>query len=139
MKEGKKLLNLLRSLKLPPSDYAVFGSGPMYIRGIKDLGHDLDIIARDKAWEVACKISDPKPTQSGNGEVVEINGGEIEIFKQWWPGEWDVDELIDSAETFEGIKYVTLENVVKWKKLMGRDKDLDHIKMIERYLRKQSI
>jgi len=134
---GKKLLDLLRSLNLPSEDFAVFGSGPMYPRGIKDLGHDLDIVARGKAWDSACHISEPKVTQSGMGLVIEIEGGAIEIFKQWWPGNWDLDELIDTADVFDGIKYVSLENVIKWKKEMGRDKDLEHIKMIEEYLETQ--
>jgi predicted nucleotidyltransferase len=50
---SEKLLSLLKSLKLPTEDFAVFGSGPMYAHGIKELGHDLDLIARGVAWEKA--------------------------------------------------------------------------------------
>jgi len=49
-----------------------------------------------------------------------------------------IDTLIDTAEEFEGIKFVTLENVLRWKKLMGRPKDLEHIKMIKAYLVKKT-
>jgi len=47
------LIKKLLSLDLPPEDYAVFGSGPMFAHGIKDLGHDIDVIARKKAWKKA--------------------------------------------------------------------------------------
>jgi len=123
----------LNSLGLSVDDYAVFGSGPMFAHGIKDLGHDLDIIARGNAWRQACSTSSPQTAIFG-GLVVNLFNGEIEIFDSWAPGDWDVNDLIDTAEIIEGIRFVTLENVVKWKRLMGREKDRIHIKMIEDHL-----
>ena len=130
---SNQLLGKLNSLGLSADDYAVFGSGPMFAHGIKDLGHDLDIIARGNAWRQACSTSSP-PTAIFGGLVVNLFNGEIEIFDSWVPGDWDVNDLIDTAEIIEGIRFVTLGNVVKWKRLMGREKDLIHIKMIEDYL-----
>ena len=130
---GNQLLGKLNSLGLSADDYAVFGSGPMFAHGIKDLGHDLDIIARGNAWRQACSTSSP-PTAIFGGLVVNLFNGEIEIFDSWALGDWDVNDLIDTAEIIEGIRFVTLENVVKWKRLMGREKDQIHIKMIEDYL-----
>jgi len=130
---SNQLLGKLNSLGLSADDYAVFGSGPMFAHGIKDLGHDLDIIARGNAWRQACSTSSPQTAIFG-GLVVNLFNGEIEIFDSWAPGDWDVNDLIDTAEIIEGIRFVTLENVVKWKRLMGREKDQIHIKMIEDYL-----
>ena len=124
----------LNSLGLSAYDYAVFGSGPMFAHGIKDLGHDLDVIARGSAWRQACALAAPINTSLENGLVVNLFNGEIEIFDTWAPGDWDVNDLIDTAEIIEGVRFVTLENVVKWKRLMGREKDQIHIKMIEDYL-----
>lgn len=128
-----KLIRELNSLGLSTDDYAVFGSGPMYAHGIKDLGHDLDIIARGSAWRQACSISFPQNAIWG-GLVVNLFDGQIEIFDSWAPGDWDVDDLIDKSDIIDGIRFVTLENVMKWKRLMGRGKDQIHIKMIEDYL-----
>ena len=130
---SNQLLGKLNSLGLSADDYAVFGSGPMFAHGIKDLGHDPDIIARGNAWRQACSTSSPQTAIFG-GLVVNLFNGEIEIFDSWAPGDWDVNDLIDTAEIIEGIRFVTLENVVKWKRLMGREKDQIHIKMIEDYL-----
>lgn len=128
------LFGKLISLGLSGDDYAVFGSGPIFAHGIKDLGHDLDVIARGKAWRQACALASPIYAIWGNGLVVKLFNGEIEIFDIWGPGDWDVNDLIDTAEIIEGIRFVTLENVVKWKRLMGREKDRIHIKMIEDHL-----
>jgi hypothetical protein len=132
--QSQELLNLLKSLNLPTNDYAVFGSGPMYPRGIKELGHDIDLIVRGSAWDKAQTIGEVNQTKLGGNKVIELFDGNIEIFNGWAPGEWSVDELIDTSETFDGIPYVTLENVLKWKKIMNREKDIEHIRLIEEYL-----
>ena len=41
---GNELFDLLRSLELPVGDYAIFGSGPLIVRGIIEATNDLDII-----------------------------------------------------------------------------------------------
>jgi hypothetical protein len=132
--QSQELLNQLKSLNLPTNDYAVFGSGPMYPRGIKELGHDIDLIARGSAWGTAQTLGEVNQTKLGGNKVIELFDGNIEIFNGWAPGEWSVDELIDTSETFDGIPYVTLENVLKWKKIMNREKDIEHIRLIEEYL-----
>ncbi len=128
------ILQKLLSLELPVDDYAVFGSAIMHFRGLKDLGHDIDIIARKKAWKKACSITPPVVPESKKGLVVRPFGEELEIFSDWYPGEWNIDKLIDNAEIIHGIRVVGFEDVIKWKKLMGREKDLLHIKIMEEYL-----
>jgi hypothetical protein len=128
------LVMQLLLLGLPPEDFAVFGSGPMMAHGIKE-AHDLDVLARGAAWEKAARSAEILPGGFG-GRKVAI--GDIEIFDAWAPGEWDVDELIDTAEVIDGIRFVTLENVLKWKKLAARPKDAGHIRLIEEHLARRS-
>jgi hypothetical protein len=135
MNKENPLIQKLISLDLPAYDYAVFGSGPMFAHGIKDLGHDIDLIARGDAWKKALTLGSTETAKLGKNEVVTLFDGEIEIFNGWAPGEWNTDELIDTAEVIDGIPFVALEVVLKWKKMMGREKDFQHIKMIEDYLR----
>lgn len=139
------LIEKLLSLNLPPEDYAVFGSGPMFAHGLKDLGHDLDLVARRKAWDQASTYSAPVTTKSGDGQVIELfsheteagkTEAEIEIFDSWAPGEWDINALIDAAEEIGGIRFVQLEAVLAWKKAKNREKDIEHIRLIEEYLAK---
>jgi hypothetical protein len=131
-------IEALRQLALPTSDYAIFGSGPMFAYGLISLGHDVDVIARGKAWERALEIGIVKTDKYPGSRVVELLNGQIEVTDVWFedlqPGMWNVDELIDTAVGADGIRFVTLDNVAKWKKAFGRPKDLVHIKLIETYL-----
>jgi len=120
MLRDKQLIKILLDLNLPSEDYAIFGSGPMMAHGIKE-ANDLDLIVRNNAWKIVQKEGTPP---------------EIEAWNSWGPGKWDIDKLIDEAEVIEGIRFVRLAEVLKWKKMVNRPKDADHIKMIEQYLNK---
>lgn len=131
--EDHELFRKLLSLQLTKGDYAVFGSGPMYIHGLRYSIHDLDLIARGRAWEEAIWMGKPSVTEKGKGNRILLFGGDIEIFDAWAPGEWDINDLIDNAEVFEGMRFVRLEYVLEWKKMMGREKDMIDIHRIESY------
>ena len=132
------LFGQLAKLELPTADFAVFGSGPMYAYALREQIHDLDLIARGSAWKKAAILQAPVKPASGDGNVIRLFDDAIEIFDSWAPGEWDVNEVIDTAEVLQEIKFVTLANVLKWKKLMGREKDLTDIQKIEEYLKHQN-
>jgi len=126
------LIEKLLALGLPAADFAVFGSGPMMAHGLKE-AHDLDIIARGAAWSAVQGLG-PRTKGAYGGHKIELADGAIEVFDSWGPGAWDADELIDTAEVIAGIRFVTLENVLKWKTMMKRPKDAGHIRLIEAYL-----
>ncbi|MFA6603481.1 MAG: hypothetical protein WCT10_01410 [Patescibacteria group bacterium] len=125
--KSNPLVCRLLELELPTADFAVFGSGPMMARGWRD-SRDLDIVARGAAWDKARQVGVESFTADG---AVKYVIGPIEVFDSWAPGQWDVNELIDGAELIDGVRFVSLENVIKWKRLMGRPKDLEDIKLIE--------
>jgi hypothetical protein len=126
------LFDALRKLNLPIGSYAVFGSGPMFANGVRPFSDldDIDILAIDDAWKIACDISSPVRAKMGYNDVVTLNDGLIEIFDGWSPGEWDSKKLINEADIIDGIPFVRLAEVVKWKKTMGREKDKGHLEMI---------
>lgn len=126
------LMRELAALDLPPCDYAVFGSGPMFARGLHDPG-GLDLIARDRALSQARSYAEMFGGQKG--EAVTFADGRIEVFSDWQPGTWDIDELIDTADIIDGAPFVALEHVLRWKRLLGRPKDRLHCRLIEDYLR----
>jgi predicted nucleotidyltransferase len=133
--EIKKMISVLDNI-LEKDDFAIFGSGPMYIRDIKEKLKDLDIIVNQKGWNKLIQHYESKNTNSGFGNLITINneGIEIEIFDMWGPGKWDLDELIKTSDKIEEVNFVTLENVLKWKKEMNREKDVEDIKKINEFL-----
>ncbi len=128
------LFDKFLSLHLPSDECAVFGSGPMYPVGLKDNLGDLDLIAVGAAWEKSVASGILKPVKIGKGQAVELFGGDIEVFNGWAPGEWDIKGLIREADVREGIRFVRLEDVLRWKRLRGLPKDVADSWKIEDYL-----
>lgn len=119
---------------MPKSDYAITGSGPLFAHGlISDLDNDLDVVARNDAWETALKLGEPKKGDLGDW-IIDLFDGQIQIFNQWsFVGE-SIDEIVDNAETRNGYPFATLEHVLAFKKKLKREKDLNHIQLVESYL-----
>ena len=117
-------LDELLALDLPPGSFAIFGSGPLAVRGWRE-AKDVDIIVRRSVWDELAK----EYPRNVNGKGLQVS--HIELFADWEPWFEDADMLIDTAEIIEGLPFVRLEHVVAWKKAMGREKDLKDIELID--------
>jgi len=124
------LFDRLRSLALPSGDFAVFGSGPLIVRGIIEATNDLDVISRGPAWERTLQLGTLVYLEEHDVEVVSFDDGAITVGTSWAYGEFDVDQLIDTAEIIEGLPFVRLEYVVRYKETAARPKDLAHLRAL---------
>ncbi len=123
-------LDELRALNLPANQFAVFGSGPMAVHGLREVD-DLDLIVKSALWEkLKQKYPLQPPRQSGEGY---LQVGKIEIWSDWLPWYEDVTPLIDEAELIDGIRFVKLERVLDWKRQRNSEKDQRDIGLIEAY------
>jgi len=121
----EKQLNELKKLNLQKEEYAIFGSGPLAIRGIRE-SQDIDIIVKPRLWN---KLS--KKYSKENDKLIKI--GSIEIYKNWVPWFKDINKIIEDADTFEGIRFAKLKYVLAWKKAYNREKDKKDIQLIKEY------
>jgi len=126
------LFQKVKDLKLPIGKYALFGSAPMGIIGLRDC-HDIDIIVTEDLWN-EYKEKNWKIKTMPHGSQYLING-EIELWKDWKPGHWDIKQLIQEAEIINGLPFVKLEKILEWKKLSSREKDLKDVEVIEEFMR----
>lgn len=126
------LLRRLRELDFPAEHYAIFGSGPLLVRGwIEDVG-DLDLIAREPVLSLALAAGEHLYLEEHDVTVIGIDGGAITVGTSWAYGDFDVDRLIDTAEMIEGFPCVLLEHVAAFKRIAGRAKDMEHLAIIRR-------
>jgi hypothetical protein len=130
----RSILAALRGLRLPSGEFAVFGSGPLLVRGIIDTVADLDVIARRGAWDAAVAAGDLIELPEGV-TIASCCDGAVTVGTTWAYGDFDVDELIDTAEIIAGLPFVRLEHVVAYKRLAGRPKDRDHLERIAAHRR----
>lgn len=121
----------VRQLNLPAGQFAVFGSGPLVVRGMRD-SDDIDLIVTEELFK--------QLAQDENWDKVELRDhhqslrkGDLEIFHTWAPGAWDVADLIRNAEMIDGLPFVRLDAVVEWKQLRNEVKDREDLALIEEY------
>jgi hypothetical protein len=117
----------LRSLRLPADDYVIAGSGPLFARDWIDDPRDLDIVARGTAWLMAAALAPVERARYTSSPCVQLFGGDLDIFDDWFPGLGTVDELIKGADLIGGHRFVALEVVAATKRMMGRPRDLAHL------------
>jgi hypothetical protein len=129
---NKELFKKAKDLQLPIGQYALFGSAPLGIRGLREC-HDVDMIITKDLWE-QCKSKNWETVIKSDGNQCFVIDS-IEMGVDWFPGEWDVNKLIEEAEIIDGLPFVKLEEVLKWKKLFNREKDQKDIKIIEEFLK----
>ena len=119
-------LEELKCLNLPSGEYAIIGSGPMAIRGLRE-ANDIDVVVKKTLWLELLKRFvpyDSKHIRIGN---IEIWGNFINLTER-------IDDVIDSAELLAGYPFVTLQDTLFWKKFLNREKDQKDLKMIEETL-----
>ncbi len=131
--DNQDLFQKVKDLKLPIGKYALFGSAPLGIRGLKDC-RDIDIIVTEELWNKYKKNWEMKSMPHGSQYLCQ---GEIELWKDWKPGQWDIDKMISEAEIIDGLPFVKLEKVLEAKRLSKREKDLLDIESVEKFLQAQ--
>ncbi len=131
---GAEVVALLRSIDLGFGDHAVFGSGPLLIRGIIDQASDVDVIARGKAWEIAATAGDLVDLPDHGITIASFHGGKVTVGTSWALGHIDIDDAIDTADMIEGIPWVRLGLVMAYKTHAGRPKDREHLRSLQSWL-----
>lgn len=122
----------VKELGFPRGSYAVFGSGPLAVRGMRE-AEDIDIIVTTDYFNTL-KLS-------GGWETVKLRDlheslvkGDVSVFDSWAPDSWDIPQMIRDAEEIDGVPFVRLETVMEWKKIRNLPKDVRDIGLIEQYL-----
>lgn len=135
-KSNQELFQRVKDLNLPLGEYAIFGSGPMGVRGIREMG-DVDIIVTQKLWDNFINKPDWEQRQVDDLDGIKNEKLNIEIWKDWWIG-WNVEQMIKEAEIIGGLAFVNLEMMIEWKTLIAREKDLKDLKLIKNWQKKDN-
>ncbi len=129
----EELLEQLKKLNLPRDEFAIFGGGPLGIRGLREI-KDLDLIVLPGLWEELAQKYPVEETNFGGKAYRAHLTDDIEAVSK--PGfGFDAKEVIEKADVIDGIRFVNLETTIEWKRKMGRKKDLEDIRLIEEYLK----
>jgi hypothetical protein len=121
------LFDRLRQLELPPDGYAIFGSGPLAIRKIISSCNDLDVLCKPRVWSSVLEMGDSEYLPRYDVTIVHLPDCDITFGTSWGIGEFDIEALIDGAETIDSLPFVRIEHVIAYKKIRSSAKDLAHL------------
>ncbi|MBT2211124.1 MULTISPECIES: hypothetical protein [Actinomadura] len=138
MNDVELLFETVEALSLCNADFILAGSAPLLLHGLRADIQDLDVVARKAAWKEVERLY-PVAAAPYDGVLVahHFDGQvSIEILNGWFPRlmSWSTDYLIERAEVARGINFMPLDLTLAWKKSLGRHKDIDDIRRIERFL-----
>jgi hypothetical protein len=131
----------LKELNLPEGQYAVIGSGTLAARGIRE-ARDLDIVALPPVFKELEKRGGWKKKWFFRGlltrKVIQKDG--VEIFSNYRYKHFKpkTEDIIRRADIIQGFPFVSLDDFVKFKWELGREKDLVDIALVDRYLKNKA-
>ena len=133
-KNNMGILGRVKKLNFPTGEYVVIGGGILEALGIRNT-HDVDIIVALKLFE---KLRESKiyKEEIRWGKVFLIGDGvEIGAKLDWENYSTTIEEAIKTATIINGVPFLNLQETIKFKQAMGREKDFKDIELIEKYLK----
>lgn len=124
----------IKKLNLPAGKYVVVGSGAMAARGIREAG-DVDVLVSQDVFDELEKNGEWQvDVRSDEQKVLKKDGYEICTDFSYWRYRPASEDLIKNADIIDGIPFMKLEELIKFKTALGREKDLKDIDLINNYL-----
>jgi hypothetical protein len=125
-----KFRDEVMALQLTPGAWVIFGSGAMGVRGLRDV-NDVDILVLPQEWQRLVNIH----ASAVRNNPLRIELGNVEILNEWIDGlPGSPEDLIANREIIDGLPFIPLEEVIRYKQYLDRDKDRKDIELIRAYL-----
>jgi hypothetical protein len=125
MLNKKAILQKLKELNFPANQYCVMTGAALVLQGVKEYTRDIDIGCSEELFQSLLKQGyQLERMKSYEGIIIDQT---IEIFRNW---------QAKNIVYIEDIPVAELYSIRKYKKDLGREKDLEDIKLIDVYLAK---
>lgn len=133
------IIQKIKELNFPKDQYVVVGSGMMNVLGIRE-SNDIDIAVTKELHQRLRESGEWEEHQRYELIRVFLKKDIYEIIPQLnWEGyDTTTEEAISSATMIEGIPFMNLEELIKFKTALGREKDFKDIELIKEYIKNQN-
>jgi hypothetical protein len=123
----------VKKLDLPLGQYVVVGSGILAQLGLRE-ANEVDI-AVTPDLHAPLRALEEWEEEERYGRIF-LKKGAVEIIPrlEWEDYPTTAEEAIASATIINGVPFMNLHELLKFKRALGREKDLPDIAMIEEYL-----
>ena len=128
------IIEKIKKLNLTMGEYVIIGSGILDALGIRK-ANDIDISALPQLYSRLRATGEWNEEERYGKIFLKRNGIEINPQLSWSAYPTSTEEAISSAMIIDGIPFMNLKELRKFKKTLGRDKDFADIILIDEYLR----
>jgi len=118
------IIKRLQMLNFASGEYWLITGGAMVLYGLRDTANDIDL-GCSKALADMLENSGYATSVLEDGTRKICVAEDIEIFEEW---------LFDEVDIRDGVPVISLKGLLEMKKSLGRKKDIDDIKLIEKAL-----
>ena len=115
-----QLLHVHFNLGLSKEDFVILSGGSLLLRGLRSTTRDIDIAIR------------PEAAERGNISIYPVNHKGLYMIGENCEAGIDFEKY--PFDTIDGYQVQTLESILEYKRLWQRAKDVEDIKIIEKYL-----
>lgn len=126
------IIEKIKELNFPPEEYVVIGSGTLDVLGIRPAS-DVDIAVTPALHEKLRKTGEWQEVEKYGKIFLQKDDFDIVPQLDWGGYETTTEQAIAGALTVEGIPFMNLDELVKFKMSMGRENDLKDIELIKKY------
>ena len=124
-----EIKNKLTSLGVSSTELIIVGSGILDLLGIRP-NNDIDLlISKETFYKIAGHSHEILQRPDGS-EKIEVD--DIELMHDWYGKK--VSDAAIKTTVIDGIKFMSIEEVHRWKALLDRSKDQADILLIDKYL-----
>lgn len=134
------IIQKIKELNFPSNQYLVVGSGILDILDILGIRSAVDIdISVTKDLHEELRKSGEWKEEEKYGKIF-LKKGIFEINPElcWEKYKTTTEEAITSALIIEGIPFMNLNELIKFKHALGREKDIKDIELINIYLKEKT-
>lgn len=122
------ILRQIERLGLATGQFLVVGSGILSALGIRQ-SNDCDIIVSAQHFDMLAAQGGRLGCHQDGTRALYI--GDIEVMDDWF-GE-DITSLMPRAVEIDRVRYLSLDEVMSYKRKLGRSKDIADIELIKAY------
>lgn len=133
----EEIISKVKELNFPKGEYVVFGSCPMTIAGLRE-SNDIDMLISESLYEKLEEAGWEKINKGPNDTPLTKDIFELHNTWEFSTYSPSLEELLSDADIIDGIPFASLQHVRKWKEAWGRPKDVEDVKLIDKYLKNET-
>jgi hypothetical protein len=132
------IIEKAKALNFPAGKYVIVGSGPLDALGIRP-ANDMDIAVLPELHTRLRETGEWNEDVRYGRVFLQQEGIEIIPELSWPEYPTTTEEAIRSATIIEGIPFMNLSELKKFKQALGREKDFADIALIDEYLKEHNL